>query len=144
MNHPNIAQIYGVDGRALVMELVDGASPKGPMSFDDAWKIALQIDSALEYAHDRGIVHRDLKPANIMITPAGVINYSARLLQRRTPTLHPTRHFLAFLLCACSSLPVIYPNCLRTEKLRAFAFVLQGSRRGRSNDGTYLIIAGMV
>ena len=73
LNHPNIAQIYGVEGRALVMELVDGVSPKGPMSFDDAWKIALQIASALEYAHDRGIVHRDLKPANIKITTDGVV-----------------------------------------------------------------------
>jgi serine/threonine protein kinase len=36
LNHPNIAQIYGVEDRALVMELVEGASPKGPMAFDEA------------------------------------------------------------------------------------------------------------
>src|SRR5579872_2855833 len=35
LNHPNIAQIYGVEERALVMELVEGQSPKGPMSFDE-------------------------------------------------------------------------------------------------------------
>src|SRR5215469_17125687 len=64
LNHPNIAHIYGVEDRALVMELVEGVSPKGPMSFDDAWKIASQIASALEYAHERGIIHRDLKPDN--------------------------------------------------------------------------------
>ena len=29
-NHPNIAHIYGVEERALVMELVDGESPKEP------------------------------------------------------------------------------------------------------------------
>ncbi|PYU97945.1 MAG: hypothetical protein DMG10_29570 [Acidobacteria bacterium] len=29
LNHPNIAQIYGVEDRALVMELVEGESPKG-------------------------------------------------------------------------------------------------------------------
>ena len=40
LNHPNIAQIYGVEERALVMELVEGESPKGPMPFEDAWKIA--------------------------------------------------------------------------------------------------------
>src|SRR5215469_13288824 len=73
LNHLNIAQIYGVEERALVMELVEGASPKGPMSFDDAWHIASQIASAMEYAHDKGIVHRDLKPANIKITPDGVV-----------------------------------------------------------------------
>src|SRR5215831_17073743 len=73
LNHPNIAAIYGVEERALVMELVEGESPSGPMPFDDAWKIALQIAAALEYAHDKGIVHRDLKPANIKVTPQGVV-----------------------------------------------------------------------
>src|SRR5579863_8661840 len=41
LNHPNIAAIYGVadsdNFRALVMELVEGQSPKGPVPFDDAW-----------------------------------------------------------------------------------------------------------
>jgi eukaryotic-like serine/threonine-protein kinase len=73
LNHPNIAAIYGVEERALVMELVEGASPKGPLPFDDAWYIASQIAAALEYAHDKGIIHRDLKPANIMVTPEGVV-----------------------------------------------------------------------
>src|SRR5215472_13462885 len=73
LNHPNIAAIYGVEEHALVMELVEGESPKGPMPFDEAWKIAMQMADALEYAHDRGIVHRDLKPANIKVTPGGVV-----------------------------------------------------------------------
>ena len=73
LNHANIAQIYGVEERALVMELVDGESPKGPMPFEDAWKIATQIATALEYAHDRGVIHRDLKPANVKVTPDGVV-----------------------------------------------------------------------
>jgi serine/threonine protein kinase len=73
LNHPNIAQIYGVEERALVMELVEGTPPKGPMPLEDAWKVASQIADALEYAHERGIVHRDLKPANVKITPGGVV-----------------------------------------------------------------------
>src|ERR1051326_8744835 len=73
LNHPNIAAIYGVEDRALVMELVEGASPKGPLPFEEAWKIASQIAAALEYAHEKGIIHRDLKPANIKVTPEGVV-----------------------------------------------------------------------
>jgi hypothetical protein len=73
LNHPNIAQIYGVEERALVMELVEGESPKGPMPFDDAWKIGSQIADGLNYAHEKGIVHRDLKPTNIKVTPDGVV-----------------------------------------------------------------------
>ncbi len=73
LNHPNIALIYGVEEQALVMELVEGQSPKGPMPFEEAWKIAFQIADAVQYAHEKGIVHRDLKPANVKVTPDGVV-----------------------------------------------------------------------
>src|SRR5215469_5934099 len=73
LNHPNIAHIYGVEDHALVMELVEGVEPKGPLPFDEAWNLAVQITAALEYAHDKGVIHRDLKPANVKVTPAGVV-----------------------------------------------------------------------
>jgi serine/threonine-protein kinase len=73
LNHPNIALICGVEERALVMELVESDSPKGPLPFEDPWKIALQIADALEYAHEKGVIHRDLKPANVKVTPNGVV-----------------------------------------------------------------------
>src|ERR1700680_2474194 len=73
LNHPNIAAIYGVEERALVMELVEGVEATGPLSLEEAWKPASQIAAALEYAHDKGIVHRDLKPANIKVTPEGAV-----------------------------------------------------------------------
>jgi serine/threonine-protein kinase len=77
LKHNNIATIYAVeessDGKALVMELVEGATLKGPVPLDTALKYAAQIASALDAAHEKGITHRDLKPANIMLTPDGAI-----------------------------------------------------------------------
>src|SRR5712671_6394451 len=73
LNHPNICQIYDVGPNYLVMEYIEGESPKGPMPLEEALRIARQIADALEAAHEKGIVHRDLKPANIMITPAGTV-----------------------------------------------------------------------
>jgi len=80
LNHPNIAHIYGVEDGAIVMELVEGESPKGPMPFEDAWKIAMQIADALEYAHEKGVMHRDLKPANVKVTPDGPSGNMVKLL----------------------------------------------------------------
>jgi serine/threonine protein kinase len=55
LNHPNIAHIYGVEDGALVMELVEGDEPRGPLEWGRAWKIASQVADALEYAHDAGL-----------------------------------------------------------------------------------------
>jgi serine/threonine protein kinase len=73
LNHPNIAHIYGVEERALIMELVEGKALAGPLPIETALNYACQIADSLEAAHEKGITHRDLKPANIMITPVGVL-----------------------------------------------------------------------
>ena len=82
LNHPNIAQIHGLeksDGvTALVMELVEGPTladriAQGPVSIDETLPIAKQIVEALEAAHQQGIIHRDLKPANIKVRPDGMV-----------------------------------------------------------------------
>src|SRR2546421_10967621 len=72
LNHPHIAAIYGVEERALVMELVEGPTlaeriAQGPVPLDEALPIARQIADALEYAHEKGVGHRDLKPANVKL-----------------------------------------------------------------------------
>ena len=80
LNHPNIAQIYGLETsgatHALVMELVPGPTlaerlEAGPLSFTESLSFALQIAQALEEAHDKGIVHRDLKPQNVKASSEG-------------------------------------------------------------------------
>jgi eukaryotic-like serine/threonine-protein kinase len=77
LNHPNIAQIYGLEEsentRCIVMELVEGETlqerlKRGPIPLVEALSIAKQTAEALEAAHEKGIIHRDLKPANIKLT----------------------------------------------------------------------------
>lgn len=82
LNHPNIAGIYGVhkvpagDGRPethfLAMELVPGEDLSqrllnGPLPVEQALRIAREIATGLEAAHENGVIHRDLKPANVKV-----------------------------------------------------------------------------
>jgi len=76
LNHPNIAAIFGLEDRALVLELVEGPTlaeriATRAMPLEEALSITKQIAEAMEYAHEKGIVHRDLKPANIKVTSEG-------------------------------------------------------------------------
>src|SRR6516165_9631036 len=82
LNHPNIAQIYGLEesdnARCIVMELVEGETlqerlKRGPIPIDEALPIVKQLAEALEAAHRRGIIHRDLKPANITLSRDGKV-----------------------------------------------------------------------
>ena len=65
LNHPNIAQIHGLEiqgsTRALVMELVEGPTladrlASGPLPLEETLTIARQIAEALEEAHRNNFV----------------------------------------------------------------------------------------
>ena len=82
LNHPNIAQIHGLEetggARALVLELVEGPTledrlEQGPMPLAEVLSIARQIALALQAAHEAGVVHRDLKPANVKVREDGTV-----------------------------------------------------------------------
>ena len=82
LNHPNIAQIHGIEEaegtRALVLELVEGPTladriARGPIPLDEVLPIARQIAEALEAAHEAEIIHRDLKPSNIKVREDGTV-----------------------------------------------------------------------
>jgi len=81
LNHPNIADIHGLEEsggvRALVMELVEGEDlaqriARGPIPIDEALPIAKQIAEALEAAHEQGIIHRDLNPRTSRCDPTAL------------------------------------------------------------------------
>jgi Tol biopolymer transport system component len=97
VNHPHIAAIYGIEGRAIVLELVEGSTlaerlEAGRLSADEAVPIAIQIAAAVEAAHDKGVIHRDLKPANIKLTRDGdvkVLDFGlAKLLDTHVSDAH--------------------------------------------------------
>ncbi|PYS06630.1 MAG: serine/threonine protein kinase, partial [Acidobacteria bacterium] len=43
MNHANICALYDVGPNYLVMELVEGEPPRGPLPLDEVLRIAAQV-----------------------------------------------------------------------------------------------------
>src|SRR6185436_20859158 len=72
LNHFNIAQVYGIEGDAIVMELLEGETLRerlksGAIPMRKAIEYGTAIARGLAAAHDRGVIHRDLKPDNVFI-----------------------------------------------------------------------------
>jgi tRNA A-37 threonylcarbamoyl transferase component Bud32 len=81
--HPNIVAVYDADEYRgepfIVMEYLEGATlaetlkAQGLLLLEQAVDIALQIGSALDYAHQNGVIHRDVNPSNIIILESGQV-----------------------------------------------------------------------
>jgi hypothetical protein len=77
INHPSIVEItdFGEwEGLLyLVMDYVAGEPLSallaiGPLPWQRAARVGVQVASALGRAHQMGVIHRDLKPANVLVT----------------------------------------------------------------------------
>jgi serine/threonine-protein kinase len=77
IDHPHIVPVFEAgetDGVLYIaMRYVSGSDLRrlldrqGPLPLAAAVRIAAQIASALDAAHERGLVHRDVKPGNILV-----------------------------------------------------------------------------
>ncbi|MEY9856515.1 serine/threonine protein kinase [Catenulispora sp. GAS73] len=80
-DQPGIVTVHDVviddDVPWIVMQLVTGSSldehltEHGPLSVENAAKVADTMLRALAAAHAKGIVHRDVKPANVLLAKDG-------------------------------------------------------------------------
>ncbi len=82
LRHPHIVQVvdWGCEsGRWFIaFEHVDGVDLRrvlrdGPLPAEAALPVAIDLLSALAFAHDRGVIHRDVKPANVLLTRDGQV-----------------------------------------------------------------------
>ncbi|MFJ5309294.1 serine/threonine-protein kinase [Streptomyces sp. NPDC088350] len=77
IDHPHIVPVFEAgetDGVLYIaMRYVSGSDLRhlldraGPLELSTATRIATQVASALDAAHEHGLVHRDVKPGNILV-----------------------------------------------------------------------------
>ncbi len=114
LEHPHIVQIYRfgevsdlyymamqyIEGVDLSSILKDYANDNELLPHTDVLRIASQVGSALDYAHNKGIIHRDVKPANIMLDLHGdatLTDFGLALLQAKGShgEIFGTPHYMA-------------------------------------------------
>ena len=89
LSHPNTVKVFNYgeleDGSLyIVMEFLEGKNlhqtvrKGGPLPYERALPILIQVCGALDEAHRKGIIHRDLKPENIFLhdDPLGKADYA--------------------------------------------------------------------
>ena len=127
LNHPDIAAIYGMEDRAIILELVEGPTlaarlRHGPIPWGEAAPIIDQLVEALGYAHEKGVVHRDLKPANLKVTSEGrlkVLDFGlAKALAGATVVADPASSSTATMPATESGVIMGTPGYMAPEQAR--------------------------
>ncbi|MFI8455216.1 serine/threonine-protein kinase [Kitasatospora sp. NPDC085464] len=77
IDHPHIIPVFQAGEHEgilfIAMRYVEGGDLRalinrdGPLSVERTTRLALQIASALDAAHDHDLVHRDVKPGNVLV-----------------------------------------------------------------------------
>jgi serine/threonine protein kinase len=105
LKHPNIVELITVEKKDetffMVLEYVDGESldkvirRERQLPPSRALEIAIDVCSAIGFAHSHQVIHRDLRPANILLTRDGVAKVTdfgtSRILELQKESFARTR-----------------------------------------------------
>jgi DNA-binding NarL/FixJ family response regulator/tRNA A-37 threonylcarbamoyl transferase component Bud32 len=91
LNHGNLITLhdFGISSEGyayIVMDYLEGQSLEalleadGPIEYQRAAKLFLQVCDGLDHAHSKGIVHRDIKPSNIVMLHAGTSEEQVKIV----------------------------------------------------------------
>lgn len=139
VTHKNVVRIHDlgdVEGtKYITMTYVDGEDlaaalkKAGTLPVQRVLRLARQIASGLEAAHDASVVHRDLKPANIMIDGddnALIMDFGIALSAATKPIVPP----------AAGVLPPLPIPAIAHDDATVAAFAADGVTIGAAGDAT--------
>jgi tetratricopeptide (TPR) repeat protein len=82
LHHPGIVTLHDLGtsphGPYLVFERLEGEPlserlARGPLGWEQALRLGVNVARAVAHAHARGVLHRDLKPANVFLCADGQV-----------------------------------------------------------------------
>ncbi len=148
MAHPNVAALHdmGEDpqvGVYLVFEYVRGPSlrqrlEREPLPLDEVARLALELGSALAFAHESGILHRDIKPENILLGRFGtkITDFGiARISDSTEPQAHLDMGPPAYTSPEALSLGVYTARNDQYSMATTLVEALTGERPATTDDG---------